>query len=430
MNRKALDIVTGRTKRLMVTVPPQHGKSEFWSKYVPSWIIGNWPDTRVILTSYEGDFASTWGRKSRDLLEEYGPDTYGIRVRRDSSAASRWDIQGREGGMITAGVGGPITGKGGTIGIIDDPVKNAQEAQSETRQAHTWEWYKSTFRTRIRQGGAIILIMTRWDEKDLAGKLLEDAKKTGEKWEVLNMPAIAEENDILGRQVGQALCPELYNQATLAELERTLGPYWWNALYIGRPSSKTGGIFARAWWRFYEPHDLPQHFDQILQSWDCSFKDKADASRVSGTVWGRKGANKYLLDRVNDVMGITDTMRAIVRLSAKWPQARAKLVEDKANGTAVVELLRDEVPGLILVEPKGGKIVRAHATAPDVRAGNVLLPRQAPWVEDYIQEHTSFPRGKHSDDVDSTSQAVIYMNTGRPMNDSLKKILQGVSIYG
>lgn len=187
LNRKILDIVAGRIKRLMVFLPPRHGKSEFISKYFTAWVLGKFPDTRIILASYEADFAASWGRKARDLLEEHGPSLFGVRVSGKSSAANRWDIEGHEGGMVTAGVNGPITGKGADIAIIDDPVKNDQEAMSETYRTRAWEWYKSTFRTRLQRDGAIILIMTRWHQDDLAGKLLQAQKEGGEKWDVVSL---------------------------------------------------------------------------------------------------------------------------------------------------------------------------------------------------------------------------------------------------
>jgi len=362
-----------------------------------------------MLVSYEADFAATWGRKARDLLEEHGPSLFGIRVSGKSSAANRWDIEGHEGGMVTAGVNGPITGKGADIGIIDDPVKNDQEAMGVTYQERTYEWYKSTFRTRLQRDGAIILIMTRWHENDLAGKLLAAQEEEGEKWEVVRLPAIAEEDDPLGREIGQPLCPDLFSKDALESIKKAVGSYWWASLYQQRPSPAEGGIFKRNWWQYYRR--VPDRFDEIIQSWDMTFKDTKTADFVVGQVWGRKGADKYLLDQVRDRMDFPATIQAVRTLSAKWPQARVKLVEDKANGPAVIATLKREISGLIPVEPQGGKVVRAWAASSEIEAGNVYIPEPAiaPWVHDFIEECSAFPNGAHDDQVDSMTQALMRL---------------------
>ncbi len=413
----------------MVFMPPRHGKSEFISRYSTAWILGKFPDTRIILVSYEADFAATWGRKARDLLEEHGPSLFGIRVSGKSSAANRWDIEGHEGGMITAGVNGPITGKGADIGIIDDPVKNDQEAMSVTYQERTYEWYKSTFRTRLQRDGAIILIMTRWNENDLAGKLLAAQEEDGEKWEVVNLPAIAEEGDLLGRDPGQPLCPDLFTIEALRSIEKAVGSFWWASLYQQRPSPAEGGILKRNWWQYYR--QTPDRFDEVIQSWDMAFKDTKTADFVVGQVWGRKGADKYLLDQVRDRMDFPATVQAVRSLSAKWPQARNKLVEDKANGPAVIATLKNEIPGLIAVNPEGGKVVRAQAASPDIEAGNVYLPDPsvAPWVHDFIEECAAFPNGANDDQVDAMTQALIRF-ANKSTNTTGIEILRGAKLYG
>ena len=185
----------------MVTLPPRHGKSQLISQYFPAWYLGTFPDRRTILTSYEAGFAAGWGRRARDVLEEFGPEVFEVSVREDSSAADRWDINGHVGGMITAGVGGAITGRGADLLIIDDPVKNSEDAASKTMRDKAWEWYQSTAYTRLEPGGAIILVMTRWNEDDLAGRILKESQTGGEKWEVMNLPAIAEEG-IIGLAAG------------------------------------------------------------------------------------------------------------------------------------------------------------------------------------------------------------------------------------
>ena len=411
LDRKLVDVATGRIKRLMVSMPPRHGKSELVSRYFPAWYLGTHPDKRIILASYEADFAATWGRKARDLLEEHGQALWGVTVSKASSAASRWDIEGRDGGMATAGVRGPITGKGANVALIDDPVKNDQEAMSQTYRDAAWDWYRATFSTRLQDDGAIILVMTRWDEDDLAGRLRKAASEGGDQWEILNLPALAEEGDVLGRAIGEPLCPELFGKAMLEATQIRIGPYWWNALYQQRPAPIEGGMLKRGWWKFYR--ERPWQFDEILQSWDMTFKDSAGTDYVVGQVWGRRLADRYLLDQVRARMDFPATVTAVKTLTAKWPEAATILIEDKANGPAVISTLKHQIAGIIAVEPQGSKVARVSAVSPQIEAGNVYLPDPslAPWIHDFIEECAAFPSGAYDDQVDAMSQALLRMAT-------------------
>lgn len=411
LNRKLVDVAAGRIKRLMVSMPPRHGKSELVSRYFPAWYLGTHPDKRIILASYEADFAATWGRKARDLLEEHGQALWGVTVSKASSAASRWDIEGRDGGMATAGVRGPITGKGANVALIDDPVKNDQEAMSQTYRDAAWDWYRATFSTRLQDDGAIILVMTRWDEDDLAGRLRKAASEGGDQWEILNLPALAEEGDVLGRTIGEPLCPELFGKAMLEATRTRIGTYWWNALYQQRPAPIEGGMLKRGWWRFYR--ERPWSFDEVLQSWDMTFKDSAGTDYVVGQVWGRRQADRYLLDQIRARMDFPTTVTAVKSLTAKWPQATVNLIEDKANGPAVISTLKHQIAGIIAVEPQGSKVARVSAVSPQIEAGNVYLPDPslAPWIHDFIEECAAFPSGAYDDQVDAMSQALLRMAT-------------------
>lgn len=419
-------------KRLIVEMPPRHGKSEFASGHFPCWFLGNYPELRVLLTSYGADLAEGFGRKNRNLMAEWGPVLWDCDVAEDSAAMSRWDIKGRRGGMVCAGVGGPITGKGGHLCIIDDPIKNAEEANSATYRDKIWDWYRTTLRTRVEPGGAIIVILTRWHDDDIAGRLLKQAKDDPEadQWEVLSLSAIAGENDPMGRQPGEPLWPQRYDKKALSRIKQTVGSYWWASLYQQKPSPQEGGILKRGWWQFYR--QAPAKFDEVIQSWDCTFKDeKASKSGkpdyVVGQAWGRIGADKYLLDQVRGRMDFPATIQAVRTFTAKWPQARAKLVEDKANGPAVIATLKREIPGLIAVNPEGGKVVRAQAVSPDIEAGNVYLPDPsiAPWIHDFIEECAAFPNGANDDQVDATTQALNRLASSARM--SAKDQLEGIN---
>ena len=406
------EVAKGNILRVIITLPPRHGKSETTSKHFPAWFLGKYPDEDVILTSYAADLAEDHSRKAREILREYGESIFGISLSSDSSAVNRWGIEGHRGGLIAAGVGGPITGRGAKVAIIDDPFKGPEDSHSPTQRQKVINWYKSVLRTRLAPGGAIIVMHTRWHEEDLVGYLLNgdggDDESDRENWVVINLPAIAEEDDPLGREPGEPLWPERFPLEELNKLRRAAGSYYWAALYQQRPSPEGGGMLRRNWWKFYR---VAPRFEEMIQTWDCAFKDEGDTSYVVGQVWGRVGADKYLVDQVRDKMDLPATMRAIYSLSNRWPNTRAKLIEDKANGTAVIQMLNRKIPGLIPIEPAGGKIVRARAVSPEIESGNVYLPDPeiAPWVHDFIEECAAFPSGRHNDQVDAMTQALNWL---------------------
>jgi predicted phage terminase large subunit-like protein len=395
--------------RYIVTMPPRHGKSEFISNWLPTWYLDCFPDRKVILTSYAAKFAAKWGRKVRTNLESFDHAT--VKVRQDSRAADRFDTTAG-GQMITAGVGGPITGEGAHLAVIDDPVKNWVEAMSETRRQTVKDWFDSTLYTRLEPKATIILLMTRWHEDDLAGYLLNEHE---DDWELINLPAIAEDKDSLGRRPGEALCPDRYDAPTLEKIMRAVGSRVADALYQQRPVAAEGESWKRSYWRFWK--QLPEKFDEMIQSWDLTFKDKAqsksgDVDYVVGQVWGRLGANLYLVDQVRGQWGFNKTKDEILKLTIKYPHARRKMIEDKANGAAVQDNLRNTISGIVMVEPKGGKLARATAAEPAIESGNVYLPDQTtnPWVKDFINEAAAFPKGKHDDQVDAASQAILTLD--------------------
>lgn len=410
-------VADGNLKRVMVFMPPRHGKSQLVSKIFPGYLTYRFPESWVGLNSYSAELAYTFSRASRDTYSELG----GV-MRDDAAAVKNWETPHR-GGCWAAGVGGPITGKGfGAAGIIDDPLKNAKEAMSSVIKRSHQDWYGTTFYTRGEPDAPIILVMTRWAEDDLAGWLLkQELEDEPENWHIVNFEALREDSppkfpasctvEPDWRKVGEALCPERFTAEKLLKIKKRLGTYYFNALYQQRPAPLEGGSFKRNWWKFYD--HLPNNFDLIIQSWDCTFKDNSDSDFVVGQVWGKKDADFFLIDQVRDRMDIVATMAAIRTLSAKHPQCSAKLVEDKANGTAVISLLNREIPGLIAIEPDGGKIVRAIAIAPYTESGNIYLPEsiQSPWIHDYIEEFASFPNGANDDQVDATSQAINWMQS-------------------
>jgi predicted phage terminase large subunit-like protein len=411
--------------RLLIMVPPRHGKSELVSKYLPSWFLGNWPNKRIILTGYNDSFASQWGAKSRAIIDQFG-STLGFEIPGRGTAS--W-VTDKGGGMLCRGVGGSMTGYGADLIVIDDPIKNRQMAESVTIRESMWEWYVSTLRTRLEPNGTIIGIMTRWHEDDLFGLMVKNGvEEGGDEWKVIRLPAISEdEDDELGRPIGEALWPLRYNAEQLARMEKTVGPYTWNGLFQQRPSALEGNMFLRTWWKFWsddvrnrsgQPGGLPRKFDEVITSWDCTFKDTSKSDYVVGQVWGRAGASKYLLHQVRARMNYVDTERAFLDVIAWCAQHQLSLhanyVEEAANGPALMSRLSNKVPRIVGVPPTGSKVARAAAAQPEMAAGNVFLPdsRIAAWVPHYIQEHSDFPNGSHDDTVDATTQALAKMERG------------------
>jgi predicted phage terminase large subunit-like protein len=406
--------------RLIVELPPQEGKSTRVAKDFIVWVLKQRPWTRCVGASYGQGLANRNGRSIRNLIRS-NPDL-GLQLAADNGSASEWQLAGHDGGLVSVGIGAGLTGRPADLMVIDDPIKDRKEADSETYRDSVWDWWTDVASTRLAPGAPVVLILTRWHEDDLAGRLL--AAEDGHLWKVLRIPAEADhdpekgETDPLGREPGEFL--ESARGRTVEQwqaIKTRVGSRTWQSLYQGRPTAAEGNMFKRADWKFYTVPPWIEHddgrrtvigYDDMLGSWDMTFKDTKGTDKVSGQVWMRRGADVYLLDRVNRRMDFVETLRSFVSLSAKWPQALLKLVEDKANGPAVISMLSRSVPGIVPEEPHGGKEARAAAVSPLQEAGNVWLPHPdlCPWVDDFIEEHAAFPTGAHDDDVDSMSQAL------------------------
>ena len=430
LDRFLRDVQAGRSPRLLIAMPPRHGKSEIASRMFPAYALGRHPDLAFIATSYSADLASRMNRDVQRLMdsEEYQaifPATrlYGKDSRATASGTylrntDIFEVVGHKGVYRAAGVGGGITGMGGDIILIDDPLKDRASADSPIIRQTIWDWYTSTLYTRLAPGGGIVLITTRWHTDDLAGRLLAaQASGKGDTWQVLSFPAMAERDEV-HRKAGEALHPARYSLEQLQKIRAAVGERDWAALYQQRPVPDGGAIFRTAWLRTYLPKDLPDTFDTQVISWDMAFNDGGTSDFVVGQVWGRKGASCYLLDQVRRRMGFTETLAAVVALARKWPRATRKLVENRANGPAVIDTLKKHLSGLVPVEPDGSKTARAHAVTTLFEAGNVYFPSPevAPWVRQLVAELTAFPAGAHDDQVDAMTQALRDMHQKRPLN--------------
>lgn len=443
LNTKLVDVAAGRTKRLMVFMPPRHGKSLLVSQYFPAWFLGTFHDSRVLLASYEADFAATWGRKARNILEEHGPRLFGITVASDSSAASRWDIASHEGGMTTAGVRGPITGKGAKIAIIDDPVKNDQEAGSKVYREGAWDWYRATFSTRLQDDGAIILVMTRWNEDDLAGRLLRAQEEGGEAWEVLTLPAIAEEDDPLGRQPDAPLCPELFPTPTLEAIKGRLGSYWWAALYQQRPSPQGGCIFNKSWFRYFhrEGSSYVLHrpegdirFDErkcwLFQTVDPAATESEKSDYFVCSTWTVTPDKDLLLLDVFREKAETTKHKTVLRGQRdKW-RPTFQGVENKTFGLNIIQEAKTDGVPVRPLKADRDKVSRARPIAARYELGTVYHLANAPWLEQYESELVAFPNGEKDDQVDTAGYAgIVLIDEDMPQDPAAVAVLRTARIF-
>jgi len=409
-------------KRLMVFMPPRHGKSELVSRRFPAYILGRNPDASIISTSYSASLASAMNRDVQRIIDstEYStlfPETNlsGSNVRTVGNYLRNSDvfeIVGHKGSYLSAGVGGGITGRGADYAIIDDPIKNRAEAESKTYRDKVFDWFTSTLYTRLEKDACVLITLTRWHEDDLAGKLLALAQESpdADQWHVINYPAIRldDKDPTDPRELGEALWEDKYGKDTLNTIKSTIGSYEWSALYEQNPSPSGGSIVQRDWIQYYRI--LPK-MDEIIQSWDFAFDATETSSYVVGQIWGRSGVDKYLIDQVRDRMDFTQSLKAVKNLTAKHPQAKAKFIEKKANGAAIISSVRKHISGMIPVNPNGSKVERVYAITPQFEGGNVYIPDPsiAPWVNDYVEELVSFPNATNDDQTDCTSQALNNM---------------------
>lgn len=398
---------TTPNSRVIVSMAPRHGKSSTVSHWAPVWYLSAWPDKRVILASYEADFAAMWGRKVRNTVQHYAPDlTFGIA--QDSSAANRWDTT-EGGGMVTVGVGGPLLGRGADLLLLDDPVKNWEQATSPVYRDKLWDWFRSTAYTRVEPGGSVVIVMQRWHEDDLTGRLLAEQASGGEEWQVVRFPAIAEEHDALGRSPGEALWPMRYDVASLERIKRAVGTYVWAALYQQRPAPIEGGIFRGDWLQYVDK--APKQCEWV-RWWDTAATEagKGDPDFSVGALVGRAPDGRCY---VGDVVRVRETplrLELVVKHTARRDGLGVKIrmgQEPGSSGKAMIAHYASQVlQGYQFsgIRETGSKVERARGLAACAEAGDLHLVRGA-WNRDYLDELCLFPNARHDDQVDATAGA-------------------------
>ena len=416
------DVQAVKRPILVLQAPPQHGKSEIVSRKLPAYLLSRFPDWRIGAASYSDELANTMAQDVRRGLASYEHQRlFPSPAVKDKFAISRigeFTAPGGTGSYLSVGVGSGLTGRPLDIGIIDDPTKDAQAALSETVKEGQWSWYQSVFTTRLSEKSGQVIMATSWAQDDLVGRILEQyrtsSRLTHLRFPAINSPDETGHDPLLPEG---ALCPELRTLEFLKEQKSLSSDYWWAALYQQNPQPLGGNVFKHEGLRFYDPKNLPLRFDKVICSWDCTFKDTDGTDFVVGQTWGKVGANAYLLDQVRARMTFSETVKNVVDLHDRWTGTTDILIEDKANGPAVIDVLKAQVPGILAVEPDGSKLARAHAVTWVWEAGNVFIPYEQikPWVRGFITEITMFPAAAHDDQVDAMTQALrrLYPLYGR-----------------
>jgi predicted phage terminase large subunit-like protein len=404
------DIAEGKIKRLIINMPPRHTKSEFSSFLLPAWMIGRRPKLKIIQSTHTTELAVRFGRKAKTLMDmpEY-KEIFPTRLREDSQAAGKWETE-QGGEYYAAGVGSAITGRGADLLIIDDP-HSEQDALNVEALERAYEWYTSGPRQRLQPGGAIVLVMTRWNTKDLTGALLRDTGNVkSDKWELIEFPAILPS--------GKPVWPEYWKLEELEGVKASLSIQKWNAQWMQNPTSEEGAIIKREWWRKWEKDYIPP-LEHVIQSYDTAFMKKTSADYSAITTWGvfhsneDSGPQLILLDAIKDRFEFPELRRVAYQQYQYW-QPETVLVEAKASGLPLTyELRKMGIPVINYTPSKGNdKHSRVNAVAPLFESGQIWAPTHKDFAQEVIEECAAFPYGDYDDLVDSMTQAVMRFRQG------------------
>ena len=393
---------------LVINCPPQHGKSMTITESLPSWYLGKYPQNNVIIASYDSDFAERFCKKNKEKIKAVGQRLFNINIG-SIDRASEFELDNGKGRLIARGIMSGITGNPGDLVIIDDPVKNQLEADSPTYRQRLWGEWQASIKTRLAANAKIIIIMTPWREDVFDMEVIRSEPNVRH----IRLPVEAVENDALGREPGEALCPELgKDDRWLKEFKSSYisdplgGQRAWAAMYMCSPRVQEGNLIKREWWKYYKPSDITAYGTSLI-SVDAAFKAEETSDFVSIQVWSKLGEDYYLRYCLNRHLDFPETVAAIQTTQQLYPEARMILIEEAANGAAIIQTLRQKL-WIIPVTPQGGKIARVNAVAPAIESGHVYLPEAdtAPWVDEYIEQWSTFPNAKHDDMVDSSTQAL------------------------
>lgn len=424
---RALELVAeGEIKRLIIEAPPRHGKSELVSRLFSAWLLGRDPDIRIIACSYSSDLAI---RMNRDVQRNIDAPAYAALFPKTklfgknvvTMSQGSWlrnseifEIVDHRGTYRGAGVGGGITGMGGDCLIIDDPFKDRASANSPTIRQNIWDWYTSTFRTRLEPGGSVVIMHTRWSTDDLVGRLLDqqDRDPDADQWHRLYFPAIAEGqlHPWDPRSEGEALWDTRYPLPELLKIKASLGTYDWESLYQQRPTPLGGGMIRTDWWRYYSI--LPPGGRKVW-AWDTAFKDKEQNDYSVGILLLESPDGYFVLDVQRHRVQYPELKRILVSCWQRDPGV-ALLIEDKASGQSLIqELQRTTTLPILPRKADSDKVTRLQSVLPLIESGRVFLPEGSPWLADFLAECSHFPSGSHDDQIDALVHGLQYLTENR-----------------
>ena len=439
------DVIDKKSPRLIIKAPPRHGKSEAVSIRFPAYALGRYPWLQIINSSYADTLATGFNRQVQGIMDsaEYNEIFPEVLINGEQAkalnmaemvkylkrTADYFEVWPEHGYMNSAGIGTGITGKGCHILIVDDSVKDREEADSETIREKVFGWYTSTARTRVADGGGVIVMQTTWHVDDLGGRLLRySAEGRGEKFIEFKYPAIATEDETY-RNEGEPLFPERFSLQSLEQIKLAVGAKDWASLYQQSPIPDGGGMFKENWIQYYD--ELPDHFDKIVMAFDMTFKDTKKSDYVAGQVWIKEKGAFYFVDQIRGRFDFVTTVKKFVQFTEKHDYCVRKLIEDKANGTAVINVLKSQIIGIVPIVPKESKEARASAVTTVWEAHNVYIPNPAKykWVEqEFIPELLAFPGGKHDDQVDCMTMCLNDMigKSGRIDPTNIELLTRGI----
>ena len=431
-------VTAGEITRLVINVPPRYMKSLLVSVFWPTWEWLHASHTRWLFASYSESLSTKHSLDRRVVLQSpWYRQRWGHQFRLTSDQNEKSEYRNdRRGAMIATSVGGSATGKGGNRIVVDDP-HNPMQAESDRQRQQANDFYLTTLSTRLddKRHGAIVLVMQRLHTRDLTAVCLDHG------FTHVRIPAEAEtattivfprSGRTVERAVGDVLWPAREGPEELERQKIALGSYAYAGQYQQSPTPRGGGLFKRDWWQFYQ--ELPAECSEFAQSWDLSFKGGGEHDYVVGLVAARRGADIYLIDRFKAHASFQETLTAIRQMTRRYPAATRILVEDKANGSAIIDTLKHEIGGIIAVTPEGGKYARASACEPKVQAGNVYLPSptapnsrsiaERQWVHDFIEQLAVFPLGEHDDDVDAFTQLLVRWKHPATSREMIRLMLE------
>jgi len=405
-------VASGELKRLIINMAPRHTKSEFASFLFPAWMMGKNPSMKIIQATHTTELAVNFGRKTKNLIDsdDYKEIFPEVTLASDSKASGRWDTS--RGGMYYAvGVGSNLAGRGGDLIIIDDP-HSEQTAMSSSGFEDAWDWYTGGPRQRLQPGGSIVLVQTRWSEKDMTGQLLRSMAKDplADQWEVVELPAIFDD--------GSACWPEFWSIEDLTSVRSSIPPSKWNAQYQQNPTGEENAIIRREWWRRWEGSKVPS-LEYVIQSYDTAFTKRQTSDYSAITTWGvfrpnegGSGPNLILLDSKKGRWEFPE-LKQIAFDEYKFWDPDTVIVEAKASGLPLTQELRNSGIPVVNFTPSRGndKVTRVHSVSPLFEAGMVWAPDET-WADELIEEVAAFPNGEHDDLVDSMTQALMRYRQG------------------